>query len=95
MSSVSEPVTAALHIQSDVVSRTVGDEMVLLDLKTGTYFTLNSVGALVWSGVEAGLSVDQIAEMVVAEFSVDVATARADIHALLSELVQQSLVTAT
>lgn len=91
MTSVRVTMTTPLQAHDDVVARAVGDEMVLLDLQTGIYYTLNSVGATVWRGIEDALTATEILDRVVAEYDVDVATARADIDYILGELVQQSL----
>ena len=47
-----------LRIRPDVVFRQLDDEAVLLDLKSGTYFGLNTVGTRVWQllGEQAALS---------------------------------------
>lgn len=97
MSRVSLVPSAAVTVKGDVVSRTVGDEMILLDLESGTYFTLNPVGALVWHELARGQShagLDSLTAAVVAEFEVDETTARDDISGLLGELEANGLVTA-
>ena len=68
------------EVKSDVVARTVGDEMILLDLETGTYFTLNAVGALVWRGLESSSSIETIATTIVEQYEVDATTALAAPH---------------
>lgn len=91
MTSVRVTMTTSLQAHDDVVARAVGDEMVLLDLQTGIYYTLNSVGATVWRAIEDAQPVSAILDRVIAEYDVDRATARADVDRILGELVQQSL----
>ena len=45
-----------LSIPPQVMSRQVGEETVLLDLKSGIYFGLDGVGKLIWESVADGLS---------------------------------------
>ncbi|MBY0384544.1 PqqD family protein [bacterium] len=49
-----------LVISKDVLSKTVGDEEVLVDLSSGSYFGLNPVGTQIWSLIKSGLSQEQI-----------------------------------
>jgi len=90
--------SVTLTVKGDVVSRSVGDEMILLDLESGTYFTLNGVGAVVWHELERGAApaarLDGIVAAVVAEFEVEDGVARADVSALLSDLESHGLVVA-
>ena len=41
-------------IPSTVMTRTIGDETVILDLAGGTYFGLDPVGARIWQLIEEG-----------------------------------------
>lgn len=84
----------AIVVNSEVVARTVGDEAILLDLSTGTYFTLNAVGTVVWRGLEAGHSVDEIVAAVLSEFDAAESVVREDVHALLHDLASNGLVCA-
>lgn len=77
-----------------VVSREIGGELVLLDLAGGEYFGLNAVGGAVWQELEAApRTLAGLTDAIVRTFEVDAHTARADIAALLSDLLAQGLVT--
>lgn len=82
----------AIVVNSEVVARTVGDEAILLDLSTGTYFTLNPVGTVVWRGLEDGHSVDEIVSNVLSEFDAVESVVREDVRALLDDLTATGLV---
>ena len=84
--------TQRYAIASEVVARSVGDDTVLLDLKSGTYFTLNAVGTVVWRSITAGEGLDAMASAVVAEFEVDSSTARADVVEFLDAVIEAGLV---
>ncbi|MFN8639079.1 MAG: PqqD family protein [Dehalococcoidia bacterium] len=75
-----------------VVGRAVGDEMVLLDLRSGTYFTLSTVASTVWSSLEGGHGLDEVVAAVVEEFEIDEATARADVLEFLAAAAESGLV---
>lgn len=91
---MSESTLSALSVapKQDIVARSVGDEMVLLDLESGTYFTLNGVGALIWKRIEEQDDVDAIAAHIVDHYEVELVQARADVSAFFSNMLEQGLV---
>jgi hypothetical protein len=70
----------------DVVARQVGEEMVLLDLESGTYYTLNEVGAVVWRKLGAGETLDAIVDAIVTEFDAEAPAVRDDVARLVADL---------
>ncbi len=75
-----------------VVARAVGDEMVLLDLRSGVYYSLNAVAAIVWHGIDRHASLEEIVAETVAEFEIDAATAREDVLSFLRGAVDAGLI---
>lgn len=77
----------------DVIAREVGGEEVLLDLESGTYFSLNAVGTAIWQAIEAApRCVDDLCVVVTDAFDVAAEVARADIAILIGDLVSRGLV---
>lgn len=74
-----------------VHARLFDDELVILDLAKGEYFALDQVGARLWAGLEAGRTVEQIAQEVVGEYNVTLDQAMADLVALGDDLVAHGL----
>lgn len=69
--------------------------LVLFDMGSGCYSSLNSVGALVWSQIEAGASTSTIVERVRRTFAdVDRDVVDHDVRAILRQLVREGLITA-
>ena len=79
-------------VREGVVARAVGDEMVLLDLTAGIYFTLNAVGSVIWRAIGAGEDLNAIVASVVAEFEVDPEFAHADILEFLRAGIDAGLI---
>lgn len=69
-----------------------GEEAVLLDLNTETYFTLNSVGVRMWELLTASPSVEQAYESLKAEYDVSAETLRADLDELIEQLRSRQLI---
>jgi hypothetical protein len=72
--------------------RSVGDEIVALDISDSTYLAVGAVGARIWPCLAEGTSLDEIVGIVVAEFEVDEETARRDLQAFLDELAERDLI---
>jgi hypothetical protein len=78
-------------IPTQVMSRLVGDETVLLDLASGMYFGLDGVGQRIWESIAEGCSLGEIAAVIAAEYEVDEARAQVDVMAFATDLVARGL----
>ena len=76
----------------DVVVRTLGEEAVLVHLRTNRIFTLNPTGVRVWELLGGGLDRPAICERLQQEFDVDGARLDKDLDALLEGLRREGLV---
>jgi hypothetical protein len=79
-------------VSQGVMAREVGDETVILNLETGTYFGLNQVGATIWKYISEGKDLASICEALEAEFEVTQQAAQEDVRVLLNELEQNGLI---
>ena len=77
-----------------VASEIIDGEAVIMDLQSGKYFSTAASGAVIWSGVEDRLSVDQICQRLTAEYSLSAADAEAAADAFLAELLRHALIRA-
>ena len=78
-----------------VLVQQVGEELVLLDVSSGTYYGLNDVGLVVWESLTRGLAVGEAVDLVRARFEVDAARAAQDVGDLVQELLHRGLLTPT
>jgi Coenzyme PQQ synthesis protein D (PqqD) len=74
-----------------VHARQFDEELILLDLSKGQYFALDELGARLWSGLEAGRKVEEIAQDVVSDYDVTFDRALADLVALGDHLIAEGL----
>jgi hypothetical protein len=68
------------------------DGAVLLDLRQGRYYSLNGVGAEIWSQIESGRSVPEIESHLVGALGAPRDAARADVAAFVDDLRKKNLV---
>ncbi|OBV11197.1 PqqD family protein [Erythrobacter dokdonensis] len=80
-------------VSTDVVSREVAGEMVLLDLSSGQYFGLNEVGSRVWSRLTQGAcSIRDLSLLVESEFAAPYEQIEQDVLVLARDLLERDLI---
>lgn len=80
-----------LKCKESVFVTELAESLALLDMKTGTYFSLNHSGGLIWNKIGEGISPKAIVDIVCAEYNVDEATARRDYDRLVESLLAEGL----
>lgn len=76
----------------ELVSKTFDDEVIIINLVTGAYYSTTGSGALVWRAIEERKTEEQIAQLLSAAYEVTEDTAREDVARLLGELREENLV---
>lgn len=84
---------STISVSPDVMIRKVGEESVLLDLKSERYLGLDDVSARFWDLLTSGGSIQSAYDTLLAEFEVDPDRLRKDLDEFVQELVQFGLVT--
>ena len=68
------------------------DQVIVLEMESGTYLNLNGSGCVLWKALSKSASVDQLTCSLVESFDVSQDQARRDTEAFLDELTRRSLV---
>jgi coenzyme PQQ synthesis protein D (PqqD) len=76
----------------DVVWRRVGEEAVLVDLKTNRIYSLNDTGARLWELISAGHDRAAVETALIEEFDVEESELRRQVAAGLEQLAKAGLV---
>lgn len=76
---------------SSLAWQTIDDEMVILRVKEKELLGLNDVGGRVWELADGTRSIDQMVEVVAAQYQTPAETARADIFRFIEELASNRL----
>ena len=79
-------------IPAQVMARQVGNESVILDLSSGTYYGLDPVGARIWQLMTEGQTLAQVCETMLAEYEVSREDIERDVLALVQNLADKQLV---
>lgn len=83
-----------VRIEPHVRSMIDGDGAVLLDLKAGRYYSLNGVGARIWSRAEKGMTLAQILEDLQQTYQVPSEKLAADLTAFVRAMEEKGLLRA-
>ena len=75
-----------------IIARRGDDAVILLDPDSGDYYTLDDIGGRIWELCDGSRSVDEIADVLAAEYDAPAERIRADVVDLLDELREGRLV---
>ncbi len=76
----------------DQVSADLSGEAAILNLKTSTYYGLNTVGASIWKLIQQPKTVSQIRNALIEEYDVEPGRCERDILELLQQLSEHGLI---
>jgi hypothetical protein len=75
-----------------IIHETIEEEVVIINLDNGNYYSLDKVGAYIWAFVESGATVGEIAEAITYRCEGGRAVIENAVNQLIAELQQEDLV---
>ena len=84
--------SSVLKQASEQIASNVGEEIVILNFKSGTYYGLNELGARIWHLIQDSKTVSEIYETVLAEYDVEPERCKHDVEQLLQQLLKEGLI---
>jgi hypothetical protein len=76
----------------DQVSADLAGEAAILNLKSGVYYGLNTVGARIWSLIQEPKTIENIRDIILNEYDVDPQRCESDLLQLLQQLAAEGLI---
>jgi hypothetical protein len=77
--------------ETDISTRSLGGETIVLSLPTSRYYSITGVGTRILELLREETSIEHVVDAVVAEYEVDPADARRDIEAFIQRLQRAEL----
>jgi len=77
---------------SQVTHETLEGEVIIIHLKSGTYYSLQNVGASIWNLIESGTNVGEIIEQITHQFDGNRSEIENAVKRLISELREGNLI---
>jgi coenzyme PQQ synthesis protein D (PqqD) len=76
----------------NVIAETIDGEAILVDLRTGSYYSILGSGSILWDAIAAGASVGRVAGELASAYSVDQAAAEQAVSTFCAELEREGLI---
>lgn len=76
----------------NTLSGSLQDELVMMDLDRGKYFSLNPVATRIWTLLENPLTIDELCRILTDEYNVDIEQCRAEVREHLTEMTGAGLI---
>ena len=80
-----------LKHQIDVIVQPVSGEVVLFDLATGSYYSLNELGARIWELLDGNRSLTDVADQLTSEYDAPAEQITQDLQALAEDMLRNGL----
>ena len=77
---------------SKTISGRLHDELVMMDIDQGKYFSLNPVATRIWDMLEKPLTADELCSLLMDEYEVDEAQCKMEVEGHMEEMVRSGLV---
>jgi hypothetical protein len=74
------------------VSTQLAGKMAILNLKNGTYYSLDEIGAPIWDALREGKRVEDVCQMLTQTYDVTREQCERDLLVLLDQLAEQGLI---
>lgn len=82
---------ASVEISKDISWRDVNGETIILNLKTGEYFTLNETGKFLWKGFSENKQPGEMVELLAGEYHVAAAEVAPDVLEFIEGLMNKDV----
>jgi PqqD family protein of HPr-rel-A system len=77
---------------TNAISGRLNDELVMMDIKKGKYFSLNPVATRIWDLLDQPLSMEELCTLLTEEYDVDPGQCREEVREYLEEMTRLGLV---
>lgn len=86
--------TTRLMRTTDVLASDVDGELVMMDVKSGSYFNLDRVGTDIWNRLEAPLSLGELCAALEQSYEAETETIARDTRAFVETMLENGLLRA-
>jgi hypothetical protein len=76
----------------NVIHEIIDGEAVIVNLQNGSYYSIDKIGAVVWSYLEKGLSMSQIIDIIAVKYSGEAAAIKHALEQLFAQLQDEQLI---
>ena len=77
---------------NETISGRLEDELVMMDIQKGKYFSLNPLATFIWDLLEKPLTFDKLCSLLMEEYEVSEEQCRADVRVYLDEMEKLGMI---
>lgn len=81
-----------MKIKHGIIAREIQGETVLLNMETGDYFSLNTVGNEIYKCITNNMDIDGITTHITDSYDIDEKTAKEDVLSLINDLIANGVI---
>jgi len=81
-----------VEVNEDILTTEIDDEIGMMNIEQGLYYTLNHIGKKIWSLLCNKIMVDELIDKLMCEFDVDYHECKRDVLELLNLLDRNDLI---
>lgn len=89
---MNRPETTIYQRKPEVISGKLEEQLVMMDIEKGKYFSMNPVATRVWELLEKPSSVGKVCERLLEEFDVDTERCNKEVQELMEKMQDLGLV---
>jgi hypothetical protein len=89
--SINVKMASRFKLAENVVSKSVDNDLIVLNLEDGTYFMLNPTGAFIWQKFSEGFTIGEVAERIMSKYDVSLDVAKQDTISLTKSFTDNRL----
>lgn len=75
-----------------IIHSKIGDEVVMMDMDSGFYFGLNTIGSAIWDKLASPITANELVEVLMNEYSVERIVCESDTHEFLNQLLERGII---
>ena len=79
----------------NLVAEKMGDEVVMMGVKSGKYYKLNTTSARIWELLEEEITPLKIVEILLSEYEIDEDLCRSEVLDILNQFAREQIVDVT
>lgn len=80
-----------LQRTDDFLGAAVGDELLMMSIEKGSYYSLNPIGTRIWELLEQPLSFDELVSTLTGEYDVSADTCRLEVAQFVTAMRERGL----
>ena len=77
---------------SDILSSTIDNEVVMMSSEKGMYYNLNPIGSRIWELLETPQTIESLCTQLMDEYDVDEATCKQETEEFIQSLSERGLI---